>query len=128
VSGRKPVLNPFYKEHLRPLTGRSPIIRDYIFADEEARWRRQNIDRDLVVLLQSTCSERRRRIPERVSAGHELYEPEPDDLYVIVTLCTGGKHRSQAFAVYITEKAMALAQQHGIELDVNVVFRDEGKE
>jgi RNase adaptor protein for sRNA GlmZ degradation len=128
VEGRDPVINPFYVDALRPLDGRDPRIRDYIFADEEAIRRRQRIDNDLVALFEQVCSGQRRWIVSSASADCEECVFEEDNLFVIVTLCTGGKHRSQAFAVYIAEKAAELAQTRGIELQLELVFRDESKE
>jgi len=129
VSGRPPVVNPHYDENLRPLNGRHPVIRDYIFRDEEAQWRRQKIDEDLVALFEGVCSGQRRWIPDRVcGCREEDGDLVVDDALVIVTLCTGGKHRSQTFAVYISEKASELAAGVGVELVVETVFRDEGRE
>jgi RNase adaptor protein for sRNA GlmZ degradation len=128
VAGRKPVINPHYDPCLRPLNGRDRTIQDYIFADAEAQWRRQRIDEDLVVLFESIRSGQRRWIPELVCAEGEVEELAIDDTYVIVTLCTGGKHRSQTFAVYISEKASELAKVSGVELMVSLAFRDDGRE
>jgi len=127
VAGRKSVINPYYDENLRPLTGRHPIIYDYIFADEEAQWRRQRIDTDLVRLFDSVRAGQPHRVLESVDADANLPMQE-DDVYVIVTLCTGGKHRSQTFAVYISRKAQSLADDLGIELNIDLVFRDDGRE
>lgn len=128
VAGRDPVANPHYDESLRPLDGRNPIIRDFIFQDREAQWRRQRLDKHLVWLFETVSSKQRCEIPELVGASYEVDGISVHEPYVIVTLCTGGKHRSQAFAVYISEKATELAAEFGIELVMDVVFRDEGKE
>lgn len=128
VAGRKPVVNPHYDPSLRPLNGRDRIIQDYIFADAEAQWRRQRIEEDLVALFESICSEQRRWILEPVCFEGEAEELVAADTYVIVTLCTGGKHRSQSFAVYISEKASELAKVSGVELVVELTFRDDGRE
>jgi RNase adaptor protein for sRNA GlmZ degradation len=128
VAGREPVANPHYVESLRPLDGQHPSVRDYIFQDREALWRREKLDKHLVTLFETVCSEQRCEIPELVGASYEVEGIVVHEPYVIVTLCTGGKHRSQAFAIYISVKATELAAEYGIELEVDVVFRDEGKE
>jgi len=128
VEGRPPVANPHYVESLRPLDGQHPSVRDYIFQDREAHWRRQKLDKHLVWLFETVSSKQRCEIPELVGATYEVDGIVVHEPYVIVTLCTGGKHRSQAFAMYISEKATELAAEHGVELEVEVLFRDKGRE
>ena len=71
--------NPFYKEGLRLLTGMDREVRDYVFSTETAE--------DLY------C-----RIFELLRFSLPLYEKEGKAQLVVAFGCTGGQHRSTAFA------------------------------
>jgi len=71
--------NPFYVSELRDKTGLDPQVRDYVFADEEARGFTDRLCDMMDFLLPSYIREGKSQI--NVSIG-----------------CTGGKHRSVAIA------------------------------
>jgi len=71
--------NPFYKEGLRVLTGLDKEVRDFVFSSEQANGLYNKI---LEVLKFS--------VP--------LYEKEGKAQLVVAFGCTGGQHRSTAFA------------------------------
>lgn len=71
--------NPFYKEELRILTGLDAPVREYVFSSEEAQ-----------VLY--------KRIKELLTFSLPLYEKEGKAQLVVAFGCTGGQHRSTAFA------------------------------
>lgn len=72
--------NPFFVESLRPLSGRDQAVSDYVFAGSEARLYRDKL-LDLCDFL----------LP--------LMEAEGRYRVTIALGCTGGRHRSVAFAI-----------------------------
>ena len=89
--------NPYYDEHLRPLTGQVQAVRDYVMQFEQSKILLQKIE-DLLDFL----------IP--------LYIKEGKSRLVIAFGCTGGKHRSITFTEligdYLIEKGMHVIKQH----------------
>jgi UPF0042 nucleotide-binding protein len=71
--------NPHYIENLRPLTGLSPQVYDFVFADPNVTMFVEKVT-DLLVQL------------------HPLYRAEGKRYFGIGIGCTGGKHRSVAIA------------------------------
>ena len=71
--------NPFYKEGLRILTGLDKEVRDYVFSTEQANGLYD-------------------RIREVLKFSVPLYEKEGKAQLVVAFGCTGGQHRSTAFA------------------------------
>lgn len=71
--------NPFYEEGLRILTGLDKPVRDFVFSSEEAE--------GLFT-----------RIREVLKFSLPLYEKEGKAQLVVAFGCTGGQHRSTAFA------------------------------
>lgn len=76
--------NPFYEPSLRDRTGLEQPVRDYIFQAPESR-----------ELLE--------RLYELVDFLYPLYQKEGKRRLVIAMGCTGGKHRSVAFAQAMAE-------------------------
>ncbi len=72
--------NPFYVPELRSLTGRDEAVRDYIFANPEARSFLQKLQEMIFYLL-------------------PLYQNEGKSHLSIGIGCTGGQHRSIALAI-----------------------------
>ena len=77
--------NPFYKEGLRELTGLDEAVREYVFSTEKAEG------------LYS-------RIREVLKFSMPLYEKEGKAQLVVAFGCTGGQHRSTAFAYRMREE------------------------
>lgn len=71
--------NPFYEEGLRNLTGLDQEVRDFVFSTEQAEG-----------LYIRICEVLRFSVP--------LYEKEGKAQLVVAFGCTGGQHRSTAFA------------------------------
>ncbi len=71
--------NPFYEEGLRNLTGLDQEVRDFVFSSEQAE--------GLYI-----------RIREMLRFSVPLYEKEGKAQLVVAFGCTGGQHRSTAFA------------------------------
>lgn len=71
--------NPFYEEGLRNLTGLDQEVRDFVFSTEQAE--------GLYI-----------RIREVLRFSVPLYEKEGKAQLVVAFGCTGGQHRSTAFA------------------------------
>lgn len=76
--------NPFYEEGLRVLTGLDREVREFVFSTKEA-----------MGLLQ--------RIKEILEYSVPLYEKEGRAQLVVAFGCTGGQHRSTAFAYKMQE-------------------------
>ena len=88
--------NPFYVSELRPLNGTDPAVSGYVFGFEES-------DR----LYQ--------KIRDYIDYSYPLYEKEGKTHLVIAFGCTGGQHRSVAFA----QRLYADLLQAGRETSVN---------
>lgn len=71
--------NPFYKDELRGLTGLDSTVREFVFSTEEAE-----------MLYE--------KIKELIGFSVPLYEKEGKAQLVVAFGCTGGQHRSTAFA------------------------------
>ena len=71
--------NPFYEEALRLQTGLDEAVREFVFSTEEAR-------------------ELYDRIKALLELSVPLYEKEGKAQLVVAFGCTGGQHRSTAFA------------------------------
>ncbi|MCQ2454746.1 MAG: RNase adapter RapZ [Clostridia bacterium] len=91
--------NPFYIENLKRKTGQNEAVKDYIFSFKESR-------------------EFKKKLIDFIEYSIPLYVKEGKSRLVISFGCTGGKHRSVAFAQtvgeYLKEK----------DYNVNTVHRD----
>lgn len=81
--------NPFYIEELRPYSGENKAVYDYVFADEKAELFFNEMIRSVSVQLDRFIERNR-------------------ESYTLAFGCTGGRHRSVAFALrtyrYLTDK------------------------
>lgn len=84
--------NPFYEESLRLQTGMDAAVRDFVFSTEEAK--------DLFA-----------RIKDLLELSVPLYEKEGKAQLVVAFGCTGGQHRSTAFA-YRMEQEFAKEREN----------------
>jgi RNase adapter protein RapZ len=96
--------NPHWKEELRPLTGRDPEVRDYVFGQPHTRPFMDALQRLLDVVVPGYVEEGKRYLT--IGIG-----------------CTGGKHRSVAIS---DDLGSYLARTTG--LPVTVEHRDLGQE
>lgn len=96
--------NPFWDERLRPFTGESDEVREYVLGQDGATEFLEAYSAALVPVL-------------------EGYQRENKRHSVIAVGCTGGKHRSVVMA---NELAARLSQVPGVEVRVN--HRDLGRE
>ena len=96
--------NPHWVEELRPLDGRDPSVRDYVFEQPITRPFLTQLEGLLDITLPGFLAERKR--------------------YLTIAIgCTGGKHRSVAIAEHVA------AHLSGREyLVVRTVHRDLGAE
>ncbi len=89
--------NPFYVPELKNLTGLDEKVSDYVFSDPGAKKFLTQLKKMLDLML-------------------PLYYKEGKSYLVIAFGCTGGKHRSVAFAgkvcAYLTEKGTAAHTTH----------------
>jgi UPF0042 nucleotide-binding protein len=92
--------NPFFVEQLRPLTGRDPLVRDYVLATEDALVFTQKV-MDLLEFV----------LPR--------YEREGKSYLTVAVGCTGGRHRSVALVELLSR---TLGPKTGLRLDI--VHRD----
>lgn len=76
--------NPFYVPELREETGLNPDVKNYVFNSDESH-----------LLME--------KLEELIDFTYPLYEKEGKTRLVIAIGCTGGKHRSVAFASGLTE-------------------------
>ena len=76
--------NPYYVDELRCLTGEDQAVRDYVLGSEEGR-------------------ELYRRIEDLLEYSIPLYMKEGKSRLVVGLGCTGGQHRSLAFAAALKE-------------------------
>jgi UPF0042 nucleotide-binding protein len=96
--------NPHWVDELRPQTGQSPAVRDYVLAQSGATEFLQTYHQLLRLVAEGYLREGKR--------------------YMTVAIgCTGGKHRSVA----ITE-ALATLLAENRQLSVRVLHRDLGRE
>ncbi|MDT5010954.1 MAG: RNase adapter protein RapZ [Mycobacterium sp.] len=96
--------NPHWVDELRPQTGQSPAVRDYVLSQVGAGEFLDTYDRLLSLVVSGYRREGKR--------------------YMTVAIgCTGGKHRSVAIA-----EALAERLEPNDELSVRVLHRDLGRE
>lgn len=91
--------NPFYVEHMRPLTGLDKEVADYVFKWKET----EMFNRKFLELLQFT-------IP--------LYKKEGKSQIVIAIGCTGGQHRSVALSEYFAKEFSETVNTHVTHRDI----------
>ncbi len=96
--------NPHWVDELRPQTGRSPAVRDYVLGQPGATEFLQTYHQLLRLVVEGYVREGKR--------------------YMTVAIgCTGGKHRSVAIA-----EALSGLLAHNEHLTVRVLHRDLGRE
>jgi UPF0042 nucleotide-binding protein len=95
--------NPYFVDHLRPLDGRAPEVRAFVEAQPEA-------------------TELARRLDELLDFLIPLYDVEGKTYLTVALGCTGGKHRSVAFAEELGRRLGARA------IAATVHHRDVGRE
>jgi UPF0042 nucleotide-binding protein len=105
-------INPHYDEKLRPKTGASKAVADYLRADKEVQAMLDTLPQLLGAML-----------PGLVTRSNYHNEVK------LVFACTGGKHRSRFFAISAGDSVRQLIAQHP-EWDCRVVInhRDQGRE
>jgi UPF0042 nucleotide-binding protein len=96
--------NPHWVDDLRPLDGRDPAVRDYVFEQPAAGPFLAQLDGLLDLTLPGYVAERKRYLT--IGIG-----------------CTGGKHRSVAIAEHV-----AAHLSHRDDVTVRTVHRDLGAE
>lgn len=85
--------NPFFIADLRPLDGLDSVVRDYVVSSTEAQTFLDQVSRLLEFLI-------------------PLYHREGKSYLTIGFGCTGGRHRSPAIVVELSERL----REHGIEI------------
>jgi len=98
--------NPHWIAELAPLTGKDEPAREY-------------------VLSQPGAQEFLKHYAELLGVVLPGYEREGKRFVTLAVGCTGGKHRSVAMA---DELAARVAAAHGVDVEVQVVHRDLGRE
>ena len=92
--------NPFYVEHMRPLTGLDEEVSEYVFKWSET----QKFNEKLLDLLQFI-------VPQ--------YKKEGKSQLVIAIGCTGGQHRSVALTEFYAKKFSNVFPTHITHRDIN---------
>ena len=100
--------NPFYKEGLRVLTGLDKEVREFVFSTEEAKGLYD-------------------RIAELLRFSVPLYEKEGKAQLVVAFGCTGGQHRSTAFAYRMAREFEAFHENVKMTCRDMEINRDEVK-
>ena len=100
--------NPFYVENLRILTGLDAPVREYVFSTDEAEG----------LFL---------RIRELLEYSVPLYEKEGKARLVVAFGCTGGQHRSTAFAYRMQKEFETRRENVKLSCRDMSVNRDEVK-
>ncbi|MDD6036310.1 MAG: RNase adapter RapZ [Lachnospiraceae bacterium] len=100
--------NPFYVENLRILTGLDAPVREYVFSTDEA---------------EGLFS----RIRELLEYSVPLYEKEGKAQLVVAFGCTGGQHRSTAFAYRMQKEFETRRENVKLSCRDMSVNRDEVK-
>ena len=77
--------NPHYVAHLKPMTGQSESVREFVFADTNVP---QFLD----------------KVTDLLTFMHPLYQAEGKRYFGIGIGCTGGKHRSVAIAEELAQR------------------------
>lgn len=99
--------NPYYVEHLRPLTGNEPAVRDYVWQSPDAQ---TFVDKaaDLISFL----------LPRYVAEGKTSL--------VIAFGCTGGKHRSVCMANALKDRLTgACGDSYGMRIEHRDIDKDK---
>ena len=99
--------NPYYDEHLRPLTGQVQAVRDYVMRGTTAEIFLKKLY-DMIDFL----------LPNYINEGKNQL--------VIAVGCTGGKHRSVAIARALYEHLEAVGE-YGIRIDHRDIEKDNKK-
>ena len=99
--------NPYYDEHLRPLTGQVQAVRDYVMRGTTAEIFLKKLY-DMIDFL----------LPNYINEGHNQL--------VIAVGCTGGKHRSVTIARALYEHLEAVGE-YGIRIDHRDIEKDNKK-
>ena len=99
--------NPYYDEHLRPLTGQVQAVRDYVMQGGTADAFLKKLY-DMIEFL----------LPNYINEGKNQL--------VIAVGCTGGKHRSVTIARALYEHLEA-AGEYGIRIDHRDIDKDNKK-
>ena len=99
--------NPYYDEHLRPLTGQVQAVRDYVMQGGTA---------DIFL----------KKLYDMIDFLLPNYINEGKNQLVIVVGCTGGKHRSVTIARALYEHLEA-AGEYGIRIDHRDIDKDNKK-
>lgn len=88
--------NPYWEEHLRPLTGLDQSVRSYVIE--------QNLAQEVLTNLKKLLAD---VIPAMLSVK--------SDTFVIALGCTGGQHRSTAMVQELADILMASYPDYAIE-------------
>ena len=99
--------NPYYDEHLRPLTGQVQAVRDY-------------------VMQGGTADAFLKKLYDMIDFLLPNYINEGKNQLVIAVGCTGGKHRSVTIARALYEHLEA-AGEYGIRIDHRDIDKDNKK-
>ena len=99
--------NPYYDEHLRPLTGQVQAVRDYVMRGTTAEIFLKKLY-DMIDFL----------LPNYINEGKNQL--------VIAVGCTGGKHRSVTIARALYEHLEAVGE-YGIRIDHRDIEKDNNK-
>ena len=99
--------NPYYDEHLRPLTGQVQAVRDY-------------------VMQGGTADAFLKKLYDMIDFLLPNYINEGKNQLVIAVGCTGGKHRSVTIARALYEHLEA-AGEYGIRIDHRYIDKDNKK-
>ena len=99
--------NPYYDEHLRPLTGQVQAVRDY-------------------VMQGGTADAFLKKLYDMIDFLLPNYINEGKNQLVIAVGCTGGKHRSVTIARALYEH-LAAAGEYGIRIDHRDIDKDNKK-
>ena len=99
--------NPYYDEHLRPLTGQVQAVRDY-------------------VMQGGTADAFLKKLYDMIDFLLPNYINEGKNQLVIAVGCTGGKHRSVTLARALYEHLEA-AGEYGIRIDHRDIDKDNKK-
>lgn len=99
--------NPYYDEHLRPLTGQVQVVRDYVMRGTTAEIFLKKLY-DMIDFL----------LPNYINEGKNQL--------VIAVGCTGGKHRSVTIARALYEHLEAVGE-YGIRIDHRDIEKDNKK-
>lgn len=101
------LLNPYYDEHLRPLTGQVQAVRDY-------------------VMQGGTADAFLKKLYDMIDFLLPNYINEGKNQLVIAVGCTGGKHRSVTIARALYEHLEAVGE-YGIRIDHRDIDKDNKK-